>query len=163
MQVTGDAAAEQADHVHGVLQPHDVVVRDELEDARDESVPLPRVSGDVLVGAVIRTVTELADGLVAGAGVGGGELRVEPGGVIGHGHGDQPADPGRVTDGQLHGDGAAEAVAEDVGPRQTEMIEQRGQVVGEELIAQRPAGIRGSAVPRQLDGDDRRCAASRSV
>jgi hypothetical protein len=32
--------------------------------------------------------------------------------------------------------------------------EQREHVVGEELIAQRPVGIRGPAVRLQLDGDD---------
>jgi hypothetical protein len=47
-----------------------------------------------------------------------------------------------------------QAVPEQIGPGQAEVAEQRGDVVGEQLVPQRPGDVAGVPVALELDGDD---------
>ena len=60
----------------------------------------------------------------------------------------------RVADGELQGDAAAHAVADDVGVLDAEVSEQGGRVVGHLLVGDRAVDVGGVAVALQLDHDD---------
>jgi len=73
---------------------------------------------------------------------------------VGDGYDSQAPDPARVPHRDLHGHARPEAVSDQVGPDQAEVVEERGDVTGQQLVPQRPADIAGVPVALQLDGDD---------
>ena len=75
-------------------------------------------------------------------------------GPVRRGHDGHAPDLGGVPHRDLHGHAGPQAVSDQIGPGQAEMVEQRGDVVGEQLVPQRPADVAGVPVTLQLDGDD---------
>ena len=68
---------------------------------------------------------------------------------------DQLAHHLRMPDGDLHGDVAAVAEAEQVGLLDLEMLQERGGVIGRLLEGERAIGdVGGAPVPLLLEGDD---------
>ena len=59
-----------------------------------------------------------------------------------------------MLDRRAQRDVAAERVAHHVGLRQAEVLDERGDVVGHRLRAQRAVGVGRVAVALQIDGDD---------
>ena len=58
-----------------------------------------------------------------------------------------------MADRELEGDPPAQAEADDVGGRGAEVPQQRGRVLGQLLVGQRPVDVGGPAVPLQLGRD----------
>jgi len=173
VKIAHDPAAEQVKHLHRVFEPDDVVVRDdqhgrrrdrgdlrgrpvlrlgvEVEDLRDERGPAPGVGRDRLVGLMIGAVLELVDVASAAA---SGDLRMQAIATVGHGRGHQTTDPGRVADRDLERDARADAVAEQIRLWQAEVVEQRDDVLGQQLEPQGPVDVGGVPVRLQFNGDD---------
>ena len=51
-------------------------------------------------------------------------------------------------------DAAAERIAHDIGLREPELLDERGDIVGHRLVGERAVDIGGAPVPLQIDSDD---------
>jgi len=97
----------------------------------------------------------LSESCSSGAGIRrGGHLGVQAVAAVRDGHGGQAPDPAGMPHRDLQRHAGPQAVSDQIGPGQAEMVEQRGDVVGEQLVPQRPADVAGVPVTLQLDGDD---------
>ena len=59
-----------------------------------------------------------------------------------------------MADGDLHRDAAAHAVTEQIGPRNLEVVEHRGNVVGEVCVTEVAVDVGRASVALHFDGDD---------
>ena len=73
-------------------------------------------------------------------------------------HEDEPPDTRGVIDSHVEGHRGAVRLAEDVGLRDLEIVEQRDDVVGQQLDPQRPVDVCGAAVGLEVEADTCRVA-----
>jgi hypothetical protein len=172
-EIARHAAAEEPEHLDGVLGPNEVGVADdqqgrhrqrgepflrhgdasavELVDLGDEAGPRRRVRGHGPVGVVPRRAVELVgiERLEARHQLGVQAARVERGAAREH----EVVDEVGTIEGQLQPDGASHAVPHDVGALDVEGREQAGDVAGHAFVAQWSSHVARVAVALQLDGD----------